>query len=144
MRDIALIKISSCWVTLYTIVWDWEWMLSMCQLLQPTSGVWVPARHAPCVPPPPPNCLRKLGCAGREEPLVLPTAVGTTSSLCSHVGTGSISQSRSITYLTCNSHCPAQKCVCVQAAMGEGRGRCWGRDWEKEGNHGEDHSCPMK
>lgn len=103
----------------------------MCRLLQSalvTSVVWVPAKDARCLPAPPPNCLRKMGYGGREEPLVLPIAVGMISG--------------DWETLPVINNCPVQKRVCTQAAMSEGR--CWGRDWEEAGNYGEDGSCLMK
>jgi len=106
----------------------------VCQLLQPTlvtSGAWVPGRDAPHLPPPSPCYLREQGWGGREKPLVVYTAVEVMNSVCSHVGTGSISQSLGMTFLSCNSHCLAPKRVYVQAATSEGRERCWGRDWEE-------------
>lgn len=54
--------------------------MGVCQPTLPTAGVWVPAKDTLCLPPSPTN--RKLGCGGKEGPLVLPSAVGAMRSVC--------------------------------------------------------------
>lgn len=96
MQDTDLSKTSSCWVGDYPLHYSVKW--NVCQLLQAAlimSRVWVPARDAPCLPPPPPNSEgtglwwegKTFGVAhrgGGDEQHVVSCAHGNNVDVCAH------------------------------------------------------------